>query len=76
MSKLATDEEWKHAARKCIEELNELATVLSQQYNKPWLNKHNSIEKELADVSYRIGNLIRSYYDWDKISKRIEDKWG
>ena len=38
--------------------------------------RYRRTKKELADVSYRIGNLIRSYYDWDKISKRIEDKWG
>ena len=76
MDHLAKDEKWQHDARKCIEELNELAVVLIQQYNKPWTKKHGDIQDELADVQYRISNLIDRYYSEAAVLRRIQEKWG
>ena len=38
---------------KCIEELNELATVLMQQFNKPHKDLSEDVVEELGDVYYR-----------------------
>jgi hypothetical protein len=72
---LNENEEWRHAALKCIEELNELATVLIQQYNKPWKDRRISIQSEIADVKYRVSQL-ETYYDCRDIESRIQEKWG
>ena len=58
---------------KLIEELNELATVLLQNYNKP--NKEHTVEiqDEIADVKLWL-NIVEKRYDKEYIDKRIEDK--
>ena len=64
-----------HTVLKCIEELNELATVLMQQYNKPSKDMYSKIQDEIADVKYRIGQ-IEQYYNQSAIDARIHRKWG
>tara|TARA_R110002051_G_scaffold297750_1_gene364266 strand:- start:287 stop:604 length:318 start_codon:yes stop_codon:yes gene_type:complete len=58
---------------KCIEELNELASVLTKQYNKPHKDHHDHIIEEIGDVIYRIDNLY-NYYNKDEVQKRIDYK--
>jgi NTP pyrophosphatase (non-canonical NTP hydrolase) len=55
--------------RKCVEELNELATVLMQQINKPHKDLSEGIVEEMGDVLYRIGNMM-DHYDRDLVIKR------
>ena len=64
-----------HTVLKCIEELNELATVLMQQHNKPTKDMYRKIQDEIADVKYRIGQ-IEQYYNQSAIDARIHRKWG
>ena len=59
---------------KCIEELNELATVLIQQHNKPSKDMASKIQDEIADVRFRLGQLEK-YYDKQTIDDRINRKW-
>jgi len=54
---------------KCIEELNELATVLMQQFNKPHKDLSGGVVEELGDVYYRLDNIM-DYYDGDLVSAR------
>jgi len=54
---------------KCIEELNELATVLMQQFNKPHKDLSESVVEELGDVYYRLDNMM-DYYDRDLVLAR------
>ena len=54
---------------KCIEELNELATVLIQQFNKPHKDLSEDIVEEIGDVYYRLENVM-DYYDRDLILAR------
>jgi NTP pyrophosphatase (non-canonical NTP hydrolase) len=54
---------------KCIEELNELATVLMQQFNKPHKDLSEDVVEELGDVYYRLDNIM-DYYDGDLVSAR------
>tara|TARA_B110000977_G_scaffold55275_1_gene75345 strand:+ start:686 stop:919 length:234 start_codon:yes stop_codon:yes gene_type:complete len=58
---------------KLIEELNELATVLLQNYNKP--NKEHTVEiqDEIADVKLWL-NIVEKRYDKEYIDNRIEGK--
>ena len=58
---------------KCVEELNELASVLIKQHNKPRKDYHDHIIEEIGDVIYRVDNLY-NYYDKDKVQKRIDYK--
>ena len=69
------NEDWKHDARKLSEELVELAGELIKQTNKPWQDRHSKIQDEIADVSYRLNNMIE-WYDTKAIAKRMVDKWG
>ena len=64
-----------HTILKCIEELNELATVLIQQHNKPTKDMYSKIQDEIADVKHRIGQ-IEQYYNQSAIDARIHRKWG
>ena len=66
---------YNHTVLKCIEELNELATVLMQQHNKPTKDMYSKIQDEIADVKYRIGQ-IEQYYNQSAIDARIHRKWG
>ena len=54
---------------KCIEELNELATVLMQQFNKPHKDLSEDVVEELGDVLYRVQNIM-DYYDQDEVLAR------
>ena len=54
---------------KCIEELNELATVMMQQFNKPHKTYDEEIVEEMGDVLYRIENMM-DYYDRDLVLAR------
>tara|TARA_R110002073_G_C9161797_1_gene554590 strand:- start:31 stop:252 length:222 start_codon:yes stop_codon:yes gene_type:complete len=58
---------------KLIEELNELATVLLQNYNKPRKEYTIEIQDEIADVKLWL-NIVEKRYDKEYIDKRIEDK--
>ena len=69
------NEDWKHDANKLAEELLELAAELVKQLNKPHKDYHAKIQDEMADVSYRLNNMIE-WYDTKVIAKRMVDKWG
>ena len=58
---------------KLIEELNELATVLLQNYNKPKKEYTIEIQDEIADVKLWL-NIVEKRYDKEYIDKRIEGK--
>jgi NTP pyrophosphatase (non-canonical NTP hydrolase) len=58
---------------KLIEELNELATVLLQNYNKPKKEHRIEIQDEIADVKLWL-NIVEKRYDKEYIDKRIEGK--
>tara|TARA_R110000824_G_scaffold271050_1_gene459565 strand:+ start:303 stop:536 length:234 start_codon:yes stop_codon:yes gene_type:complete len=58
---------------KLIEELNELATVLLQNYNKPKKEYTIEIQDEIADVKLWL-NIVEKRYDKEYIDKRVEDK--
>ena len=58
---------------KLIEELNELATVLLQNYNKPKKEHTIEIQDEIADVKLWL-NIVEKRYDKEYIDKRIERK--
>ena len=47
----------RHILLKCVEELNELSTILIQQINKPNKELYNSIVLEIEDVDKRLENL-------------------
>ena len=54
---------------KCVEELNELATILMQQFNKPHKDLSEDVIEELGDVYYRLDNMM-DYYDRDLVLAR------
>ena len=58
---------------KCIEELNELATVLMQQFNKPHKDYGEGIVEEMGDALYRLENMM-DYYDRKKVIQRKKYK--
>lgn len=58
---------------KLIEELNELATVLLQNYNKPKLVHTKEIQDEIADVKLWL-DIVERRYDMEYIDKRIKSK--
>jgi NTP pyrophosphatase (non-canonical NTP hydrolase) len=61
---------------KTIEELMELATVLTQQQNKQQSRDYtNEIIEEIGDVYTWLDELSKRF-DKDKIQKRIESKRG
>jgi|TARA_E500000318_G_scaffold100336_1_gene102998 hypothetical protein len=55
---------------KLVEELNELATILMQQHNKPDKNFASDIIEEIGDVELQLERL-KKYYDNKAIKKRI-----
>ena len=59
--------------KKLIEELLELATVLTQQLNKPKLDLEEEITKEIGDVKWRISQ-VEKYYNINKINNQIQYK--
>ena len=58
---------------KCIEELNELSTILIQQFNKPHKVYDKEIVEEMGDVLYRLENMM-DYYDRDAVMQRKKYK--
>ena len=58
---------------KCIEELNELATILMQQLNRPHKAYDDEIVDEMGDVLYRLENMLE-YYDRKKVLARKKYK--
>jgi len=58
---------------KLVEELNELATVLLQNYNKPKKEHTIEIQDEIADVKLWL-NMVEKRYDEEYIVKRMADK--
>ena len=58
---------------KLVEELNELATVLLQNYNKPMKEHTIEIQDEIADVKLWL-NIVEKRYDKEYIDNRIEGK--
>lgn len=58
---------------KLIEELNELATVLLQNHNKPKKEFTLEIQDEIADVKLWL-NIVEKRYNKEYINNRIEGK--
>lgn len=58
---------------KLIEELNELATVLLQNYNKPKKEHTIEIQDEIADVKLWL-NIVEKRYDKEYIDNRVKHK--
>ena len=58
---------------KLIEELNELATVLLQNYNKPTKEHTKEIQDEIADVKLWL-EIVERRYDKEYIDKRVKHK--
>ena len=58
---------------KLVEELNELATVLLQNYNKPKKEQTIEIQDEIADVKLWL-NIVEKRYDKEYIDNRIKRK--
>ena len=58
---------------KCVEELNELATILMQQFNKPHKVYDDEIVNEIGDVLYRLKNMM-DYYDRKAVLARKKYK--
>ena len=58
---------------KLVEELLELATIITQQKNKPHKDLTRKIENEIADVKVWLTEF-EVPYDWDYIDDRIKAK--
>mgnify|MGYP001397218375 len=60
-------------AMKLVEELNELATAIMQQNNKPHKNLTKEIQDEIADVKVWLSEY-EELFDWNYIDNRITNK--
>ena len=60
-------------AMKLVEELNELATAIMQQNNKPHKNLTKEIQDEIADVKVWLSEYEK-LFDWNYIDNRITNK--
>ena len=60
-------------AMKLVEELNELATAIMQQNNKPYKNLTKEIQDEIADVKVWLSEY-EELFDWNYIDNRITNK--
>ena len=60
-------------AMKLVEELNELATAIMQQNNKPHKNVTKEIQDEIADVKVWLSEY-EELFDWNYIDNRITNK--
>jgi len=58
---------------KLVEELNELATVIMQQNNKPYKDLTKEIQDEIADVKVWLSEY-EELFDWNYIDNRINNK--
>ena len=61
------------SAMKLVEELNELATAIMQQNNKPHKNLTKEIQDEIADVKVWLSEY-EELFDWNYIDNRITNK--
>ena len=59
--------------KKLVEELLELATIITQQLNKPKLDLEDEITKEIGDVKWRISQ-VEKYYNINEINNQIQYK--
>tara|TARA_E500000305_G_scaffold97223_1_gene87903 strand:- start:185 stop:403 length:219 start_codon:yes stop_codon:yes gene_type:complete len=55
---------------KLVEELNELATAIMQQHNKPYKDLTIDIQDEIADVKVWLVEY-EQLFDWNYINDRI-----
>ena len=55
---------------KLVEELNELATAIMQQHNKPYKDLTIDIQDEIADVKVWLSEY-EELFDWNYIDDRI-----
>ena len=60
-------------AMKLVEELNELATAIMQQNNKPHKDLTKEIQDEIADVKVWLLEY-EELFDWNYIDNRIINK--
>ena len=60
-------------AMKLVEELNELATAIMQQNNKPYKDLTKEIQDEIADVKVWLSEY-EELFDWNYIDNRITSK--
>jgi len=60
-------------AMKLVEELNELATAIMQQNNKPYKDLTEEIQDEIADVKVWLSEY-EELFDWNYIDNRINNK--
>ena len=60
-------------AKKLVEELNELATAIMQQNNKPHKDLTKEIQDEIADVKVWLLEY-EELFDWNYIDNRITNK--
>jgi len=58
---------------KLVEELNELATAIMQQNNKPYKDLTKEIQDEIADVKVWLSEY-EELFDWNYIDNRINNK--
>ena len=58
---------------KLVEELNELATAIMQQNNKPYKDFTKEIQDEIADVKVWLSEY-EELFDWNYIDNRINNK--
>ena len=58
---------------KLVEELNELATAIMQQNNKPYKDLTKEIQDEIADVKVWLSEY-EELFDWNYIDNRITSK--
>jgi len=58
---------------KLVEELNELATVIMQQNNKPYKDLTKEIQDEIADVKVWLSEY-EELFNWNYIDNRITNK--
>ena len=59
--------------KKLVEELLELATVITQQINKPSADLEENITLEIGDVKFRL-EQVEKYYNSNKIQQQINYK--
>jgi NTP pyrophosphatase (non-canonical NTP hydrolase) len=63
----------KRITMKLVEELNELATAIMQQENKPYKDLTKEIQDEIADVKVWLSEYEK-LFDWNYIDDRIINK--
>lgn len=72
---LTETNDYQYNILKTIEELNELATVLTQHLTKPNKVKPSEIYDEIGDVKIRL-KILEKLFDKNEIDKRVEYKLG